>query len=303
MNPAIEFKNVHRRFKDQPVLKGLSFQVQEGQIYGLLGRNGTGKTTALRILLGMLQPHGGETFVQDKESRSFGTEDRKCIGYVSEGHVFYREFRVAKALDFEAGTRPGFDKAFALRAIHDCGFGTRKPIHQLSRGQRAQLSLIMAIAGNPKILIMDDPALGLDTVMRREFLDAMIDFLANRGTTVLFSSHILSDVQRIADRVGILQSGRLVIDATMDDLQTRLQIRTWKGSALHGISCLIGKRKMGESHELLLLDATPEALQQLASKGAILSEPSTPTLEEVFIHMTTQEGKPIFRAPVEEAVV
>lgn len=297
MNPAIEFQDVYRRFNRQEVLRGLSFQVQEGQIYALLGRNGTGKTTALRILMGSLRPHLGETRVLGKPSHAFNSTDRENIGYVTEGHQLLKELSIKQTLTFEDGTRSQFDRKFAEEALGRCGLELKKQVWQISRGQRAQLSLILTVAGNPKVLILDDPALGLDTVMRREFLDAMIDFLSGRGTTVLFSSHILTDVERIADRIGILQDGRLCVDASLDHIKQTVRTVTWRGAEDQTppeVPGLLASKASRAGFELTLLSPTPETLAQL---GVTTSEPITPTLEDLFLNLTTNNDSPSLLSP------
>lgn len=300
MNPAIEFDDVYRRFNKQEVLRGLSFQVQEGQIYALLGRNGTGKTTALRILMGSLRPHLGETRVLGVPSQNFGPDDRENIGYVTEGHQLLKELSINQTLVFEDGTRTKFDRKFAEEALGRCGLERKKQVWQLSRGQRAQLSLILTVAGNPRILILDDPALGLDTVMRREFLDAMIDFLSGRGTTVLFSSHILTDVERIADRVGILQQGRLCVDASLDHIKQNVRTLTWKaaeGTPIPQVPGLLTSTETRGAHTLTLLNPTPETLAKFSADGAHITDPTTPTLEDLFLNLTTEADTPGLLSP------
>jgi ABC-2 type transport system ATP-binding protein len=292
MSPAIEFDDVYRRFNTQEVLRGLSFQVQEGQIFALLGRNGTGKTTALRILMGSLHAHRGETRVLGKPSQSFSAADRENIGYVTEGHQLLKELSIKQTLTFEDGTRSKFDRKFAEDALGRCGLELKKQVYQLSRGQRAQLALILTVAGNPRILILDDPALGLDTVMRHEFLDAMIDFLSGRNTTVLFSSHILTDVERIADRIGIVQHGRLFVDATLDDIKQSVRIAHWIGSNGQSPPRVLGllhQKPIRSGFELTLLNPTPQTMAQLAAGNAQVSEPEAPSLEDLFLNLTVSQ--------------
>src|SRR5688572_16862902 len=177
MSSVVTFDRVQRWFGPHVVLKGLTFRVEPGQVYALLGRNAAGKTTALRILLGFLQPHAGSVTVLGQDSGALTPDVRGRIGYVGEDHRLYPTMTVASAIAFEAETRPRFRRAFADKALQRCGLRPAQRIPKLSRGQRAQLSLILAVAGNPELLVCDDPALGLDVVMRREFLDALIDLL------------------------------------------------------------------------------------------------------------------------------
>lgn len=298
---VVKFDDVHRWFGDQHVLRGLSFRVDPGEVYALLGRNAAGKTTALRILLGFLSPLHGTAQVFGRDCTDLLPEQRGRIGYVGEEHKLYPTMTVSQAIAFEAATRPAFRKDFAFEAVKRCGLRTSQRVPFLSRGQRAQLSLILAVASGPELLICDDPALGLDVVMRREFLDVMIDLLADTGCTVLFSSHFLSDVERVADRIGILHEGSLLVDATLDDLKRRIRRCVWvpKDGAKPpaGDNVLrVGARRHG--FELTLLDASDAMLQDLATQGE-LSTPSVPSLEDLFLDLTGPEQPGMLREPIE----
>ncbi|MGE3175348.1 MAG: ABC transporter ATP-binding protein [Planctomycetota bacterium] len=299
MTPAIQFDSVHRRFGDLHVLRGLSFTVEPGQIYAFLGRNGAGKTTALRILLGFQRPHRGRATVLGVDSTALRPEHRARIGHVGEGHKLDPTMRIADAVAFEQGTRPGFDRAFVDGALQRCQLRPRHWLARLSRGQRAQVALVLAVATRPEVLVFDDPAMGLDVVMRREFLDAMIDLLADSGVSVLFSSHILTDVERIADRVGILHEGAMLVDATMDDLKRRVTRRTFAphdGAAPAGERLLrTGRRRDG--YDLTLLDEDAALLQDLARRGR-LGEAASLSLEDLFLDLTGPDRPGLLSEPM-----
>ena len=301
MSRSIVFDNVHRHFGALDVLRGLTFDVAPGEVFALLGRNGSGKTTALRILLGFLAPMHGRATILGIDSQAIAPVERDRIGYVAEGHRLYASMRIKDAIAFESDTRPRFRRSYAEHAVRRCGLSPAKRIGLLSRGQRAQLSLIFAVAGEPEVLIFDDPAMGLDVVMRREFLDAMIELLSDQGCSVLFSSHILTDVERIADRVGILDEGRLVVDATMVDLRKRVEKRFWEPPEAAGretpeaggretphVDGLLRARPRRRGFDLTLLDFDAEREAVLRSGGASLSEPAVPTLEDLFLDITTR---------------
>jgi len=297
MSHALEFRDVHRSFSGAPVLSGLTLSVRPGEIYALLGRNGAGKTTAMRILLGFLEPHGGSSSVLSRDSQRLSAADRGRIGLVTEGHKLYAWMRVRDVLDFEQGTRSRFDRAYAEHHLRRLSIPFDRLIRQLSRGQRATVSLLVAMAGRPEVLIMDDPAMGLDAVMRREFLDAMIELLGEEGRAVLFSSHILTDVERIADRVGLLHGGALIVDATLDDLKRRVQRRFARQErpdlqAFAGLGCVLRARAARDGADLLLLDVDDEAERVLRSRTSALSPPAVPTLEELFIDLTREAPEP-----------
>jgi ABC-2 type transport system ATP-binding protein len=286
---ALAFDDVHRHFGGRQVLRGLDFRVAPGEVFALLGRNGAGKTTALRILLGFLAPHQGQARLLGRDSRALTPADRDRIGYVAEGHRLYDEMRIGVAVAFEAATRPRFDRKVAEHALARCGLDSKQRIGFLSRGQRAQVALLLAAAGQPDLLVFDDPAMGLDVAMRRELLDVLIELLASRGCAVLFSTHILTDVERMADRVGILHGGQLVVNARLDDLRARVQKRHWIGTngttvppATPGI---LRARRIGSGFDLTLLDADEARLAPLRA-GANLGEPVTPDLEDLFLDLT-----------------
>jgi ABC-2 type transport system ATP-binding protein len=293
--PAIGFEGVARRYGDKVVLRDLSLQVRPGEIHALLGRNGCGKTTALRILLGFLEPHAGRSQVLGVDSRSLGPGERGRIGYVSEDHRLYRWLRVADVLAFEAGTRPRYDRGFADSAVARCGLPPRLRVGQLSRGQRAQLALIIAVASRPEVLVLDDPALGLDLVMRRELLEVMIDLLSDRGLAVLFSSHFLDDVERVADRISILHQGSLIVDAPADELKRRVSRRIWTPPAgtpaaqPPATPALVRSERRRVGYALTLRDCDAATEAALCQGGAQLGPPSALSLEDLFLALTREE--------------
>ena len=293
----IVFENVHRHFGGRPVLRGLDLRIAPGQIHAFLGRNGSGKTTAMRLLLGFLAPHAGRTTILGVDSQRLGPDERGRIGYVSEDHRLYWHMRTDQVLSFEAATRPRFDRALAGEALRRCSLDPRARVLRLSRGQRAQLALIVAVASRPDVLVCDDPGLGLDVVMRRAFLDVLIDLLAGQGLSVLFSSHVLHDVERIADRVSILHEGRLIVDATMDDLKRRVCKRLWRGfegGPPPTDRRILRAEKRSDGYDLTLLDSDPE-LETLL--GGRLAPPTAPSLDEVFLDLTRGDTTRILPAP------
>jgi ABC-2 type transport system ATP-binding protein len=220
---VIEAENLVKYFDGRCVLDGINLKVPRGCIYGLLGRNASGKTTIIRILLGLEPPTRGQTFLLGVESTGLSAKVHGRIGYVAEGHNLIQNYtagRLAKLCkDLSLHWN---DKLFEhLTEIFHLPMDRR--IGQLSIGMRAQLNLSLALAIDPELLILDDPTLGLDTVARRQFLELAIDLIGQQGRTILFSSHILSDVERIADRIGILAGGKLVVDCALEELKNRVK--------------------------------------------------------------------------------
>lgn len=295
MDDVIRFEGVRRSFGRQVVLDGLSFRVPRGEVYALLGRNGAGKTTALSILMGFLRPMAGRSSVLGEDSLELSSQARLKVGLVTEGCPMYKWMSVKRAVAFEAGTRPNFDRDYAWETLERLKIPARKSIRRLSRGMRAQLALVFAMAGDPELLVLDDPALGLDAVMRREFLEAMIELLGREGRSVLFSSHMMADVERVADRVGILHEGRMIVDARHDALRERVQRRFARCSVdarglVGEIPGLLRAKPVRDGYELLCLDMEGEREDVLRESFRDLSEPQGVTLEQLFVELTADDA-------------
>ena len=292
MNPTILFDDVRRGFGGRDVLRGLSFNVRPGEVYALLGRNGAGKTTAIRVLLGFLEPDAGRAQVLGTPGARLPAAVRDRIGYVGEGHVLYPHMRVGDVLDFEHGTRLRFDRERARRDVARLGLAFDARVENLSRGARAQLALIVAVAAQPEVLVLDDPAAGLDAVVRRELLELLVDLVADEGRTVLLTSHVLTDVERIADRIGVLDGGRLVVDETIEGLKQRVQrrrVRTSGGTA-PVVPGLIAARPAEGGWVLTLIDLDREREACLAAAVDALSPVEVPSLEELFLELVRPDA-------------
>jgi len=223
MEHVIEIENLVKYFDGRCVLDDVSFKVPKGCIYGLLGRNGVGKTTIIRILLGLEVPTRGRTKLLATPSRRLTAAQRGRIGYVAEGHNLIQNYKVQRLVGLCRDLASSWNQSLFENLIGTFALPMGRKVKELSTGMRAQLNLSLAMAIDPEILILDDPTLGLDTVARRQFLELAIDLIQKNGRTILFSSHILSDVERIADRIGVLVDGRLVIDCSLEQLKERIK--------------------------------------------------------------------------------
>ncbi|MFA5864342.1 MAG: ABC transporter ATP-binding protein [Phycisphaerae bacterium] len=220
---SVNVENLVKYYDGRCVLDEVSFKVPRGCIYGLLGRNGAGKTTIIRILLGLESPTRGDTLLLDVNSSRLSARDRGRIGYVAEGHHLIQHYRVGGFIELCKNLSLQWNQKFFDHLIATFRLPMDRRIRELSTGMRAQLNLALAMAINPELLILDDPTLGLDTVARRQFLELAIDVIQRDGRTILFSSHILSDVERIADRIGMLVAGKLVTDCSLEELKRRIK--------------------------------------------------------------------------------
>lgn len=220
---VVKIENLVKYFDGRCVLDGIDLQIPQGCIYGLLGRNGIGKTTIIRILLGLEPPTRGQTYLLDTPSAALTAKTRGRIGYVAEGHNLIQNYKVSKLVELCKGLSLKWNQPFFDHLLETFRLPLDRKVSQLSTGMRAELNLALAMAIDPELLILDDPTLGLDTVARRQFLELAIDVLQRDGRTILFSSHILSDVERIADHIGILVAGKLVVNCPLEELKNRIK--------------------------------------------------------------------------------
>ena len=220
---VVEIENLVKFFDGRCVLDGINLKVPRGCIYGLLGRNASGKTTIIRILLGLEPATRGRTFLLGAESASLSAKIHSRIGYVAEGHNLIQSYKVGRVVKLCKDLSWRWNDKFFKHLIETFRLPMDRRVRELSIGMRAQLNLSLAMAIDPELLILDDPTLGMDTVVRRQFLELAIDVIQQQSRTILFCSHILSDVERIADRIGILTAGKLVVDRQLEELKNRVK--------------------------------------------------------------------------------
>jgi len=223
---VIRVEGLTKRYERQIAVEGLSLVVPEGSIFGLLGENGAGKTTTIQMLLGLVKPDGGRLEVLGLDPTRQGLDVRRRTGYVPEAPVLYDWMTVAEIGWFAAafhldaqGTTSGYQYRYT-ELTRGFDLPARKKIKALSKGMRAKVSLALALASDPSLLILDEPTSGLDVLVRRDFLESMVD-LAGAGRTVLLSSHQIGEVERVASHVALLHRGKLILAEPLDELKSR----------------------------------------------------------------------------------
>src|SRR6266481_1970573 len=217
--PVIQLHNVRKSFGKRPVLRGMSLTVERGQIFALLGRNGAGKTTAIRLLMGLLARDGGSIAVLGRDPQQEPIPVRAAVGFLAEDQQMFGWMTIADILTFLAPFYPTWDRALAERYVKEFDLPPNQRIKHLSKGQNVRLGLVLALAHRPELVILDDPALGLDPIMRKEFNRDLIAHLQGEGTTVLYSSHLLYEVEPIADCVAILHEGVIIKQSATETLR------------------------------------------------------------------------------------
>ena len=215
---AIETAGLTKRYGDLVAVDGLDLAIPAGSVFGFIGPNGAGKSSTLRMLMGLTRRTSGEARVLGVDVGARDPALRRRLGYVPEVPTLYRWMRVREAIGFCRTLYGRWNDELCRDLVRRFDLDPGQKIGGLSRGMSAKLSLLLAIAHEPEVLILDEPTTGLDPMAREEFLDGVLHALCEGPRTVLFSSHVLSDVQRMADNVGILFQGRLLVDSPTDEL-------------------------------------------------------------------------------------
>ena len=214
-----DVNDLSRSFGSKRVLDRVSLRATAGQVYGLVGANGAGKTTLIRHLLGLLRARAGSVrvFGLDPVRDPVGVLSR--IGYLSEERELPEWMRVDELMAYTHAFHPTWDASYGRELLESFALDPAKKVKELSKGMRAQAGLIAAVAHRPELLILDEPSSGLDVVVRRDVLDAIVRTVADDGRTVLFSSHLLEEVERMSDHVTMLDGGRVTLCGALDDVR------------------------------------------------------------------------------------
>jgi ABC-2 type transport system ATP-binding protein len=219
MNALLSARSLTKTFSGRAVLDALDLDVRPGDVIGLLGANGAGKTTLLEVLTGLSPPSAGSAKLFGAEAMDASTATKTRPGFVPQTDELIAELRASEYLDLIASFYPGWDRGLADRLVADWGLERGKSIAKFSVGQRQKLSIITALAHRPELLILDEPVASLDPVARRQFLQQLVELGADERRAVVFSSHIVSDVERLANVIWILKAGRLVWQGDLDTLK------------------------------------------------------------------------------------
>lgn len=217
---VIKLDSVSKRFGDTHAAHNLSLQIPAGQVVGFLGPNGAGKTTTIKMLMGLIRRDSGSISVLGSDPGTSAVDVKLAVGYVPEQHYMHRWMRVGEVIAFCQAFYPTWNHKYCAELVKSFRLDMHKRIKQLSKGMLVKLSQVLALAHQPELLILDEPMAGLDPLIRDELLDGVLQTLSDRGQTVLFSSHTLGDVQRVADSIAIIDEGELLVHCSTDELLT-----------------------------------------------------------------------------------
>jgi ABC-2 type transport system ATP-binding protein len=272
-------------------LQGLTMRVPRGSIYGFLGPNGSGKTTTIRMLMGMMKPDGGHIRVLDGSVPGDLPTVLARVGYVPERPHVYPALTVAEALRYHGSFFPGWDAAWAKVLATTMELDPDQRVRRLSKGQTGKLLIVLALAQRPDLLILDEPTDGLDPVVRRDILTSVLDYVAETGATVLISSHLVHELERICDWVGVLDDGRLVAELPMQSFKDGMKRLRVAGAPrdLPGTPFVLLTRAAELGHggaETWIVRGWTDAMRPfLEELGATVKDVADLDLEEAFVEL------------------
>src|SRR5690349_3356404 len=284
---VVDVNGLSRAFGNKAALEGVSFHATAGKVHGLVGANGAGKTTFIKHLLGLLRASTGSVrvFGLDPVRDPVGVLGR--IGYLSEEHDLPEWMRVGELMNYTQAYHPTWDAKYARELLDTFALDPAKKIKELSKGMRAQAGLIAAVAHRPDLLILDEPSSGLDAMVRRDILDAIVRAVADDGRTVIFSSHLLDEVERMSDHVTLLQQGRVALSGELDDVR-----RGYQRSRVHFVEhfdrapvleTALMVEGGGRAWSVLHSGSVDEFRRSVIARGGEIVDSRDATLEEIFL--------------------
>lgn len=288
--PALAIRGLVKRFGVREVLAGVNLSVPRGSVLGLLGKNGAGKTTMIKCALGLLRPTQGEISLLGEASTSLGPQAKSRIGYVPQEIPLYPWMRVGHLLHYTSAFYPKWNDALVRQLIGDWEVDEGQRVGKLSVGTRQKLAIILALAHEPDLLVLDEPAASLDPAGRRDFLKAVLEVSAEGNRTVIFSTHLTFDLERVADRVAILRGGKIAYDGELDALKESVKrLHLTASSPLPAALDVPGAvRSVVEGKEALLSvrDVSPQLLEEIGRRYGATIRVEDLNLEDIFLEVS-----------------
>jgi ABC-2 type transport system ATP-binding protein len=286
-DPVVEIKSLSRRFGDKTALDDVNVKLPRGTVFGLVGANGAGKTTLIKHILGLLKAQAGSVrvFGRDPVADPAGVLAR--IGYVSEEHDLPGWMRIWELMRYYQAFFPNWRPDYAEDLRDRFELDPRAKVKHLSKGQRARAGLLIALAHRPELLVLDEPSAGLDPIVRRDILEAIVRAIADEGRTVLFSSHLLNEVERVSDHVAMINKGKIVFSAPLDDIKLTHRCLTLRFAEARSrppeLAGVLSWEGTGHEWTALYHDRLGDFQGAAANCGAQVLEKRTPSLDEIFV--------------------
>ncbi len=283
----IQMNNVSKVFGGTQALDRVNLTVGRGRIIGLLGANGAGKSTLLRTIIGLYLPDSGRVETFGCIARDLGPKELARIGYVHQEGELLNWMTVGQLIRYVAAYYPNWNAALEARYVADFEVNTKARVGSLSPGERQKVAILIAIAFEPELLILDEPASALDPIARARFLDLLLELIQTEGRTILISSHILSDVEKVIDHVIIMDHGRIIRDSGFDDLReqyARVRVTTLQGPlpAQLPFAGIVDCQRNDSGALLTLRNQLPESIEQQARQIGCEAEIQPLPLEDIY---------------------
>ncbi len=273
-----------RRFGKINAVDGLNLEVPKGSVFGFLGRNGAGKTTTIRMLMNMLKPTSGRVEVLGEDPQR--AELRERVGYVSDDPVLYGWMKISEITWFVEQFYERWDRKKVVGLIERFDLDPEQKIKHLSKGMNAQLNLALVMGHDPELLILDEPASGLDVLVRRDFLQSIVQVIQDEGRTVFLSSHLVHEVERVADRVAIIDRGKLLVCDEVDVVKQKVKkvlVRVEGDADFSAVDGYRGMQGAGAQRLLTIADYGEGSRKQIEAVGAEVVEVIDLSLEDSFV--------------------
>lgn len=283
---AVRTRELDKRFGDTVALDGVDLSVPKGAVYVLVGPNGAGKTTLLRILLDLLRPDAGRAEILGEDPAEQSAEARAGVGYVPERHDFhYGWMKVRDLLRHHASYHPAWDSGYARDLTERLEVPTDRKYARLSKGQARRVQLVLALAHRPPLLLLDEPTDGLDPMGKKSVLGLIADHLASTPTTVLVSTHLVYEVERLGDHLGLLADGRLAAQISREVLERRMKryvavAGSGEDPAANSGLHVLDRKRAGRELELTIWGAEEAVVKELEGNGAAVRDVTRLSLEE-----------------------
>lgn len=293
MDLVVETINLTKRFEGKWALRNVSLQVPQGAIYGVVGANGAGKSTLLRLLLGIIWPTSGEVRLFGQLLPQEAAEVRQHVHYIGADGEVFKSFTVGDLVRYAAYMYRRFDSARCQRLLEALELSSRTLVRHLSMGMKMQLRLAIGLSTRPDLLLLDEPTTGLDAVVRKQFLQLLVDEVAHHGTTILMATHQLETLERIADGLALLYQGRLITQGLLDDFKQ--QIRSYQVIFESDAGELLMDRRVLSSEQrgtvwtLVVHDADGSFGKHLRAVTTHLEQVPL-DLESLFVYLLKREG-------------
>jgi ABC-2 type transport system ATP-binding protein len=287
--PMIEASGLSKSFGTARVLQGVDLTIPRGSVTGLLGKNGSGKSTLLKCLLGLLKPSSGTARILGEDGWNLSAEAKAQLGYVAQEVSLYSWMRVRQIIEYTAAFYPTWNQELAIDLAKKWELPTEDRVGPMSQGQQQKLALVLALGHEPDLLILDEPVASLDPSARREFLSTLLEITRDENRTVLFSTHITTDLERVADHVAVLKEGKIVYDDQLDDLKESVKrLRVTSESDLpssFGVANSLRAEVSGKHALVAVAEVGPTLVAEIESRWQASVTVEDLSLEEIFLEM------------------